>query len=97
MNWQLIKRPEESTDKDYSNEPVTCRICNKKRVPTHYASTELAEDAKRGTTSHCNMALKLTCGHIVVDDCDSDDRNGLTFKSEAEWRKEIVSSYDKGW
>lgn len=96
MYWRDIKFLY-GEDEDPSNYPIYCRICKKKLTATHIANTELATDEKRGTCSHCNVALKLTCGHIVVDDCDSDDRNGLTFRSEADWRKQIVSSYDKGW
>jgi len=94
MYWQPISNLH---DRDEPIESVYCRICKKRQQPALYANTELAQDTKRGTCSHCNIAFKLPCGHIIVDDCDSDDRNGVTFHNEADWRKEIVSSYDKGW
>jgi len=94
MNWQPISNLFKEGE---TIETVYCRLCQKHLVPSHYANTELAQDFNRNTCSHCNMAFKLPCGHIVVDDCDSDDRNGQTFHNEADWLKVIVSSHDRGW
>jgi len=90
MHWHSIRY---LYDKNEPVDNVYCRICKTRSQPTHYANTELSQDAERGTYSRCNIALKLSCGHIVVDDCDSDDHNGMTFPSETEWRREILSGH----
>ena len=88
MNWRPIQSLYEPQEKI---EKVFCKIDQKYSEPTHYAITELSVDYTRNTCSHCNNALKLSCGHIVVDDCDVSKMNGLTFASEGEWRRYILT------
>jgi len=88
MNWQSIERlygPSEKVD------TVFCRLCNKKRRPVKFANTELSQDFDRNTVSHCNIAMMLTCGHIVVDDCDTETYNGRSYYTEYAWKQDVLS------
>ena len=88
MNWQPIQRLYE--DKENIGK-VYCGICKQWPRPTHFANTELSCDYVHNTCSRCNIAIKLECGHIVVDDCNIPRLNSTTFANEAEWRKGIVT------
>jgi len=87
--WQDIHR---LYDKEEKVDPIYDSICNRMVIPTHFANTELSCDYSRNTHSRCNIALKLPCGHIVVDDCSKNNLNGRTFKNETEWRKVVISA-----
>lgn len=64
---------------------ANCSICHKKRKIIKIANTELIPDCA------CNMAFKLECGHIFVDDCNRAIRNGRCFSNESEWKKEVCN------
>lgn len=41
--------------------------------------------------SACNYAFKMSCGHIFVDDCRTEELNGKCFRNEEEWRRGQVT------
>ena len=71
---------------------ATCNICHHKRRIVKIANTELVPNCM------CNMAMKLECGHIFVDDCESGMRNGRCFENESQWHKEVCPlGHDREW
>jgi len=97
IHWIPIQTLEEHfermfgpTETGAAKSPIYCQIHKRSFPPTHYAVTELYCDYNRNTCSKCNMAYKLTCGHIVVDDCEG-NLNLKAFASEAEWKRVVVN------
>ena len=78
MKWRSMRglyEPEETIDS------VWDEVDRRYVVPMAYANTELF--------SKCNIALRTSGGHIIVDDCSESKLNGRTFRNEREWRKEV--------
>lgn len=81
-----------SSDESIPKNDIYCSICKAYRSVSLVANTELEVDYYRNTVSYCNIALKLTCGHIVADDCDPEAKFNLkAFKDEADWRHSVLS------
>lgn len=61
-----------------TDETVACSICNLPRKVEGYSGIELSTlHIKRGEDVDsygpaCNVVLKLSCGHLMVDDCDEE-------------------------
>jgi len=78
MLWRSLRElynPGEAVDLVYD------RLEGKKVRPVAYANTELY--------SKCNIAIRLENGHIVVDDCEERALDGMTFRNEAYWRRDV--------
>ena len=76
--------------KGVREERLYCGIHRDRFPITHYATTEMYQDWNRNTASRCSMVYKLSCGHLVVDDCEG-GLNGRTFANEQEWSNTVVS------
>ena len=78
MRWRSIR---ELYDESEKVDTVWDELVRGYYVPVAYANTEMY--------GKCNIAIRLSSGHIVVDDCSESRLNGRTFRSEDEWRRMV--------
>jgi hypothetical protein len=85
LSWRNLTSEEQQED------PILCGICKTRQRVVKVSNTELACNYATKKCSRCNVAYRLECGHIVVDDCDSAKFDGRTLQNEVQWQKQILT------